>query len=291
MPHLSSCQRSSMTAVQRLPSVAGGLRTYGIWNVAVIRRLRGGRDHHLLSVGQLTFLVDGFAAGLLLSCCWARVKISWPFERLLHPDPTGRCRPISDLHRTLGLQAPAAPAARARSVATCGFASSPRIVEDALARRHHLPGHVDAGIHAGPGSAGAQTSAAPDSVPRRAGTLIYNFGQVARAGGAARGAASPQAGTPGSKARRVRGEMRTSPPGAGPQCHRQRWLMASVSACRAAPAAGLPCVVPAVAGAAARPSPPAPRPAERPTWHSGRARRGTESGAAEVWAPALPGAA
>ena len=87
-------------------------------------------------------------------------------------------------------------------------------VEDALARRQHYPGHVAAEIHAAPGSAGAQTSAAPDSVPPRAGPVIYKFGQVARAGGAASGAASPQAGTSGRKPRRVRGELRASPPGA-----------------------------------------------------------------------------
>ena len=49
---------------------------------------------------------------------------------------------------------------------------------------------------------------------RRAGALIYNFGQAACVGGAARGAARARAGSPGSKARRLRGELRASPPAA-----------------------------------------------------------------------------
>ena len=54
-----------------------------------------------------------------------------------------------------------------------------------LARRDHAPCHVAAGVHAAPGSPGAQTSAASDLLARRAGTVIYNFGQASRAGGAA----------------------------------------------------------------------------------------------------------
>ena len=41
-----------------------------------------------------------------------------------------------------------------------------------------------------PSVARAPPAFAPDSVPRRAGALIYNFGQAARAGGATGGAAS-----------------------------------------------------------------------------------------------------
>ena len=64
--------------------------------------------------------------------------------------------------------------------------------QDTLARRHHAPGHV---------VAGTQTQAAPDPLPRRAGPLIYNFGQAARVGGAARARA----------ARRVRSELCAPP--------------------------------------------------------------------------------
>ena len=46
-----------------------------------------------------------------------------------------------------------------------------------------------------------EVSAPPASRAWCAGPLIYNFRQAARAGGAARGAASTQAARPGSKAR------------------------------------------------------------------------------------------
>ena len=61
-----------------------------------------------------------------------------------------------------------------------------------------------------PSVARATATAAPDSLPRRAGALIYNFGQAARAGSAARA----RGGSPGSKARRVRGERCAPPAGA-----------------------------------------------------------------------------
>ena len=79
-------------------------------------------------------------------------------------------------------------------------------VEDPLARRHHAPGDVAAGVHATAGGAGATPAAAPDPLSRSAGTER----QAACDGGAARARACRA----GSKARRVRGELRASPPGA-----------------------------------------------------------------------------
>ncbi len=59
-----------------------------------------------------------------------------------------------------------------------------------------------------------EVSEPPLREPRRAGTLICNFGHAARAGGAARGAARARVAGAGHTARRMRGELRTSPPGA-----------------------------------------------------------------------------
>ena len=82
--------------------------------------------------------------------------------------------------------------------------------EDTLARRHHPPGDVAAGVHAAVGGAGAQAAAAPDPLPRRAGTER----QVARAGGAAGGAARGRGARAGCATRRLRGELCAPPPGA-----------------------------------------------------------------------------
>ena len=53
--------------------------------------------------------------------------------------------------------------------------------QDALARRHHAPGDVAAGVHAATRRPGAEAALASDPLPRRAGTERKD----ARAGGAA----------------------------------------------------------------------------------------------------------
>ena len=73
--------------------------------------------------------------------------------------------------------------------------------QDPLARRHHAPGDVAAGVHAAAGSPGAATAAAPDPLPWRAGPQR----QAARAGGAASArAAGAGSASPPSARRTVR---------------------------------------------------------------------------------------
>jgi hypothetical protein len=76
--------------------------------------------------------------------------------------------------------------------------------QDPLARRHHAPGDVAAGVHAAAGRAGAQAEAAPDSLPRRAGPNAKLRALVVPQEPKSRPAQA-------SKARRVRGELRAPP--------------------------------------------------------------------------------
>ncbi len=78
--------------------------------------------------------------------------------------------------------------------------------QDRFARRHQPPRDVTAGVHAAAGGAGGTATPAPDSLQWRSGTQR----QAARAGGAA-GTRLTRAGR---TARRVRGDVRSSPPSA-----------------------------------------------------------------------------
>ena len=80
---------------------------------------------------------------------------------------------------TLPLHNPARPGQRSRADQRRrpGGAQA----RDPLARRHHAPGHVAAGVHAAAGGAGAKATPTPHPLPRRAGTLIYNSSTTSRA--------------------------------------------------------------------------------------------------------------
>ena len=95
-----------------------------------------------------------------------------------------RGRRLAGAETTVALDRPLDTGQRTRADQRCRASGAQ--AQSSLARRDHAPAQVAAGVHAAPGSPGAQASAASDPLARRAGTLRYNFGQAARAGGAVR---------------------------------------------------------------------------------------------------------
>ena len=109
--------------------------------------------------------IDGFSLHAAVRCGGRRPPGAGATVPLHHPPGAGQRARTDQRRRAGGAQA-----------------------QDSLARRHHAPGDVAAGVHAAAGSAGATAEAAPDPLPRRAGAQR----QAARAGGAARAPSRPR---------------------------------------------------------------------------------------------------